>query len=94
MSRVPSASMLAAADAEKGTRCMADPARNTKVTRSTSKQPKGERRSKKWIGICIFAVSAVYFYFTQDSNQELWNSVNTYVSIAGGIAGVISFIRS
>lgn len=59
-----------------------------------NQQPKGERRSKKWIGICIFAVSAVYFYFTQDSNQELWNSVNTYVSIAGGIAGVISFIRS
>lgn len=59
-----------------------------------NQQPKKEHHSKKWIGICIFAASAVYFYFTKDSNQELWNSVNTYVSIAGGITGLISFMNS
>ena len=63
------------------------------VSQSTNQQPAEKHRSYKWIWITLIIVSAVYFYFTKDSNRELWDSVNTYISIIGGTAGLIGLVK-
>lgn len=57
-------------------------------------QPKENSRNRKWIWAILFIASAIYFLFTKGSNKELWDSINTYVSILGGIAGIIGYIKS
>lgn len=57
-------------------------------------QPKENSSNRKWIWAILFIASATYFLFTKDSNKESWDSINTYVSILGGISGIIGFIKS
>lgn len=59
-----------------------------------NQQPTEKHRSKKWIWTTLIIISAVYFFFTKDSNKELFDSVNTYISIIGGIAGSVGWIKS
>lgn len=51
-------------------------------------------QNKKWLWVILIIISAIYFYFTKDSNKDLWDSINTYISIIGGTAGLIGFIKS
>lgn len=59
-----------------------------------NQHPTEEHQSKKWIWAILIIASAIYFYFTKDSNKELWDSINTYVSIIGGTAGLIGLVKS
>lgn len=59
-----------------------------------NRQPIEKHRNNKWIWAILIIVSAIYFYFTKDSNKELWDSINTYISIIGGAAGLIGLVKS
>lgn len=64
------------------------------ASQTTNRQSTEGHRSKKWIWATLIIASAIYFYFTKDSNKELWDSINTYISIIGGAAGLVGLVKS
>lgn len=59
-----------------------------------NQQPAEEHRSRKWIWATLIIISAVYFFFTKDSNKELWENIDTYISIIGGALALIGWTKS
>lgn len=58
---------------------------------------KEKNHKKKWIWFVFTVAFGVYFFYTKDDSKNIWENVNTYISIVGTLStflGGLGFFRS